>query len=503
MPMLGEIEALPRGCKTFEESLRLKEWVFSIIDYEYHVPEVGEFHASDAPVRIVSAPARGSKSYSTQAEVISTVVMPTDPLTSSLTWLTGPRYETNKEWDYVWERVVERRDRWRHELGHDLDLTRYQNNPSNGAMEIVIDLGQEKGSTERHKCVIKGMSSNNEKALQGEHVTCAVLSEAAEHPPHIWTKYLETRTWRFIAPTTPKPHAEWLRQMIEDGEKDPSLGIQSWRFPKEANPLYDHAKFARAEKMAASRSPTGKPEDDPYFAEQFLGLWVYYTGMVLPFNPAKHVVKLNPAWLDHCRIFVSTDYGYSDASVALFWAQMPSGALLIFDEIYSQKLTTDAFVKGIHEKLGERRKQLDYCCGDPKQPQVAEYMRHYGLNTINVNKRMQADRAAGHRRLVDLLSDDPERGHPMLYVADCCPKTQTEWKHLRYREGHRNEYNEGALVGDDHAFDAARYFVTTMPEPRAEGPEEDWQAMLKRRLHAERRAARHDPWKSGYYLEAS
>jgi hypothetical protein len=501
--MLGEIQALPVGCKNHEEALRLKAYYFDIMGYDWHAEKVKDFHRSQAPIKIITAPARGSKSFSAAPEVVVTAITPTEPRTSSLTWLVGTSYDSNKEWDYVWDYIVERRERWRAELGTPLDILKATNNASNGSLQIVIDMGKSKGQTERCKAVIRGMSSSNEKALQGEHVTKAVLSEAAEHPETIWTKYISTRYSEAILPTTPKPHAEWLHKLIEQGEKDPSLGIEHFHFPKEANPLYDHAKFAREEKMAASRSPTGKPEDDPYFAEQFLGLWVYYTGMVLPFDPNRHVVELDPAWLDHCRLFISTDYGYEDACVALFWAQMPSGALLIFDEIYERHLTTPEFVDKIERKLGKRRDQLDYACGDPKQPQVAHYLRHYGLNTINVNKRAQADRATGHRRLVDLLSDDPERGHPMLYVADCCPKTIAEWKHLRYREGFRNEYGTTAMLGADHAFDAARYLATTMPTPPEERQEENWQVTVARQLRHERRTSHHDPWRSGYYLESA
>ena len=40
-------------------------------------------------------------------------------------------------------------------------------------MEIVVDMGKSKGQTARSKAVIKGMSSTNERALQGEHVPVA------------------------------------------------------------------------------------------------------------------------------------------------------------------------------------------------------------------------------------------------------------------------------------------------------------------------------------------
>jgi len=499
--MLGEIEAWPAGCSNLEEALRMKDYYFQICGYQWYADEVKRFHQSQAPIRIVTAPARTSKSYSTFPEIIAGA-MPTNPPTSSLTWSIGPTYDTNKEFQYVWKYLVDERARWTKEWGRGLNIERALNNPTNGSMMIVLDWGVDKKTGERCRGIIEGKSSTNDKALQGEHVSLAVFSEAAEHPEQVWAKQVSTRASRAIFPTTPKPYAEWLHAMIEQGEKDPSLGIDTFQYPKEANPFYDHDRYEREKKMAASRSPTGKAADDPWFAEQFMGLWVYYTGMVLPLNPAKHVVKLESHWLDHCNLFISTDYGYEDACVAMFWAQMPSGALLIWDEVYERHLTTPEFVDAITDKLGDRKKQLDYVCGDPKQPQVAQYLMRYGLNVIDVNKRAQADRAVGHRRLVDLLSDDPVRGNPNLYIADCCQKTISEWKHLRYREGFTNEYGTTSMKGADHAFDAARYFVTTMPEPAREPQAEDWQRYVKRQLANDERVMHHDVMGSGFYTES-
>ncbi len=132
-----------------------------------------------------------------------------------------------------------------------------------------------------------------------------------------------------------------------------------------------------------------------------------------------------------------------------------------------------------------------YACGDPRQPQVARYLADFGFNVIDVNKKAQADRAVGHRRLVDVMSVDPDRDHPMLFIAeDRCPKTIAEWKHLRYRPGMKNEYGESALEGEDHAFDAAKYFVMTRPEPTKEKQRPDWyrEAMQQKRQEVRRRS---------------
>jgi hypothetical protein len=144
-------------------------------------------------------------------------------------------------------------------------------------------------------------------------------------------------------------------------------------------------------------------------------------------------------------------------------------------------------VEKIAKKIEGREDQLVYATGDPKQPQVADYMNRYGLNVIDVDKKAQADRAVGHRRLVDLMSVDPGTDHPMLFVAeDRCPKTTAEWKHLRYREKMSNEYGASALEGEDHAYDAARYFAMTRPAIAAPPADRDWLAEAQRTQRRER-----------------
>jgi len=476
LPVLGEGSRLA-------QPILPKAAVFDAMGYKCFAKEVVDFHNSDARIRIVTAPARAGKSYSTGPEAVFRA-LPHKPLLSSLQWIVGTDYSTNKEFQYAWKWLVEERERWTMK-GREIQITKAQNNPTNGNLVIVIDWGF--GEFGRAKAIIEGKSSNVEKSLQGEHVTQWIQSEAADHPEHIWRKYGSTRSRWAIFPTTPKPRAEWLRAMVEQGEKHRHLSTDAFTFPPHANPEYDHELFQIEKQKAQMRSPTGNADDDPYFAEQFLGHWVYYTGRVLPFG-AQNCVKLNEKWLDHSKIFVSTDFGYSDACVALFWAVLPSGALLIWDEVYERLMKTHDFVEAISEKLKGREHQVAYVCGDPKQPQVARYMSDYGMNVIDINKKAQADRAVGHRRLVDLLSVDPKRGHPMLFVAeDRCPKTVVEWKHLRYREGMRNEYSDAALEGDDHSYDAARYGVMTRPTPRVQADDRNWVTEALRQRREERR----------------
>jgi hypothetical protein len=481
--ILGQIEAKPL---VGEDWPATKKFWFGRIGYAPKAQEVCDFHNSDAPIRIVSAPARTSKSFSAAADTF-VYTMPTDPPTDSLHWIVGPNYEINKEFHYLWKWLVEK-----HEC-HGMKVEKARNNPGNGDCLIVLNHGidSKSGGSGPTRAIIRGMSSTNERALQGEEVTTATLSEAAEHEGHIYQKYLSTRCWKINLPTTPKQKAGWILKMIEEGEQDRSVGVDSFTFPPHANPTYNHERFKREETKAERRAqlllgPTATAKDDPYFAEQFLGDWVYYTGRVLPFEPRRHVLSGIPEGIETARRFVSLDYGYEDAAVALFWAVQDNGILVITDEIYERHLHTAAFVEKVLERTDEMGELFSYVVGDPSKPEVARIFRDAGLNVWDRDKNAMRDRAAGYTRLRDILTEGPVEGFPGLYVHERCEKTIAEWKHLRFKDTFANEYANGSLVGADHAADAARYGIMSRPLPRSEEAPRDWLKDHKRKMRERR-----------------
>lgn len=471
---LGQVEAKPLVGDNWIQAKAFWFQTLQLADGTTYWPkaqQVVDYHRSDARIRITSAPARTSKSLSTAADTFA-YVMPTKPLMSSLHWIIGTDYATNKEFSYLYEWIVDGRER------HGLTVESARNNPGNGDMLIVLNYGFNEKKTHQCRAVIRGMSCNNEKAMQGEEVTTATLSEAAEHPAHILQKYLATRCWKINLPTTPKPSADWIRELKDRGEKDPSLGIEHFHYPKEANPHYPIERFNQEKRLADIRvketiGPHASYRDDPYFAEQFLGLWVYYTGMVLPFNVERHVLASAPKEVSFAPKAVSIDYGYSDAAVAHFWAILSNGILVIFDEIYEKLLTSNKLIDRIHERL-EKYGDTSYIVGDPSKPQVARIMREAGLNVWDRDKNAMRDRSAGFTRLRDLMTEGPVEGFPGLYVTANCKNTIAEWKTLRFREGCKNEFANGSFIGADHAADSARYFVMSRPLPSREGTDEDW-----------------------------
>ena len=486
MATLGQpgIDAHPiipgKGKSSWNEA---KAFWFDAFGYKVYAPEVRAYHESDAALRIVSAPARSSKSHSAGHDAL-VYGMPTDPLCSSLHWSIGPTYDTNREFQEWWRVLVEQQFQAN---GQKYKLRKRVNNPSNGAMEIQVEWGRALDGSIA-VATFKGMSATNQETLQGEEVTTCTLSEAGELPETIYTKYVESRTWKTTFPTTPKQKAQWIKDLIDQGREDPKASIEHFEYTGRANPRYNWERYGQAKAKATMRAksqigPRATASDDPYFAEQFLGHWVWYTGAVLPFRRATHVVTPNRVSIQAARICVSVDYGYEDPAVALFWAILPGGVYVIFDEIYEKHLSSEAFVTKIQDKLEDQVLKLDYACGDPSRPEVERIMRDAGLEVFEIDKNAQRDREAGHRHLVDTMIEGPTQGYPGLYVTTKCTATITEWESLHYREGFRNEYGATALVGNDHAFDAARYFVQTrpdqLPEEKPINDLEKWQAERK------------------------
>jgi hypothetical protein len=467
--VLGQIPAQPWVGNSWAES---KVFWFNVIGYQVYADEVRRYHESDAPIRITSAPARTSKSYSTAADKIP-FLMPTRPLLSSLHWIVGPRYDQTKEFQYLYQWLVDERERFTLG-GHELHVETAHNNAAHGDMLIVLDHGRlPRGG--RARAVIKVLSGQRETDLQGEEVSTCVMSEAAEHPATIYQKYLASRVWKLDLPTTPKPYAEWIKELIEISEKDPACGVESFTFPPSANPTYNWDRYHREERKAAMRSPTGKAEDDPIFAEQFLGRWVYYTGAVFKaFHPSRNVLHEMPWDVAKTAKFVSIDYGYEDPACALLWSMAAPGIYTVIGEVYERHLEPGAFLERIHEMVGPYWKDVEYLCGDPARPEVARLFRDAGLPVWDRDKHAMRDRAAGFLRIIDLMSEGPIEGKPGLFVHSGCANLLREIRLLRYKEHFRNEYAPTSLEGDDHAIDAMRYGLMTRPTPRTEVDHHTW-----------------------------
>lgn len=504
-----------------------KAGIFQLVGYAPQSEEVAAFHNSSARTRIPNAPARTSKSYSAAKEVVHAAFPPfdlvggkpvflRDPSGDRYIWLVGPDYKTLKEWDYVYEDLVTKRRK--HGFDNFYRVKSKANSPQQGNLRITLDFGPDADGVPVLVHIL-GKSATNPESLQGEQVYMAVLSEAAELDEKILARYLGTRCKHTILPTTPKNSAEWLRKLIDEGAEHPELSIESFTFTPNANPLYDWDLYWIEHQKAESRAHGEILTDayghdcfanleacpasaDPWFAEQFQGQWTGASERLLPFSEKQHVLDAVPNWVREpadgiqARYVVACDYGYDDAAVAHFWAVGPFEQYVLFAEIYERELTATRFVELVHEKARQLGIRPDYYVGDPKQPQVARHYQERGLPVWATDKYAMADRAAGGIALVDALSIEPKLGHPRLRIVSDkagapygCPRTIREWKLLnRKPDTAAKEWSDGAIMGEDHAFDAARYFIQTRPKPKALVPQNEIRTYVQALARKARRA---------------
>jgi hypothetical protein len=460
--------------------VKSKAVLYGITGYKVHAKEVERAHRSTASTLIATAPARTSKSYtfghgemthSFFPKLEKKSLRPLIPTGNDAVrnWIVGTDYTTTKEWDYAWTDLID--NGLIEAMGGKVEKA--QNNPQQGNMIIVATFGKSPDG-QKVRSILQTKSATNERSLQGEAVGDGLLSEAAEHDERIVNKYLKTRCERLLLPTTPKRKALWLYEWIQAGDEDDRLGIDSFTFGPECNPSYDWARYEEAKLMAESRVGVGKASEDAEFAEQFLGMWVFEGGKVLPFRWTdmgegfpSHVVDEPPFGIEHAEWFVSTDYGYDHPAVAHWWAKTPDDQVHIGHELYERNLNTSAFVQRIREISALHKIRPAYHVGDPRRPEVADLMAQMGLPLFPRNERLMKERAGSHAALVELMSNDPDTNMCRFSISSECKQTIIEWKHLRRKDGWTgDEHAAAAIQGRDDAYDCARYGACTVVRRR-------------------------------------
>jgi hypothetical protein len=501
---------LARSLLTDEARELLREKIWETYGYQQCEPEVERFHKSTVRTKIASSPARTSKSYAGEKDILPDIIIHGMLLQMSLAgqlgdevietqrgWVVCPNYELAKEFDYFYTDLVERGVgmNWGYEIRDA------KKNPRQGDMKIALFWGKNQRG-EDVESIIEVRTSANEKSLQSEELDWAILSEAARLPEIVWFKYLSTRCGRSVWPTTPDVQAEWIYQLIKQGEENPSLGIENFSFTPRANPKYDWERYwvehQKAELQVCNEIKTDPPDHtrapsednghdcfDPVvgceamkqdgFAEQFGGKWVFHRGRIVPLREKvgelgqpSHIVREDRGWFRHADLHVAIDYGYSDGTVVGFWLVGPKQVVLR-KSIYETGLTPDDVVARTLDLVRWFRRTYDNehmlkrLIGDPKKPEVAELFRRRGLPIWDVDKRAQADRAAGHLELMNYLQTDPATGEPGMLVHEDNTEVIREWRRLRRNDRVRNEDAVSSFIGADHAYDMARYFVMSRP----------------------------------------
>ena len=397
----------------------------------------------DKREHVVICPARASKSYSAAYKALPLILgreAKKDGTGPKPTrgWIVGPTYElAEKEFRYVWEVLMD--------LGPRIGWPKpalARDSKKGGDLYILTAWGSE----------IVGKSADKPQSLLGEQLDWVILSEAAQLPGDIWTRYLEPRlaTTRgyAILPTTPDAGALWLYELYTKGLEGNAL-VDSYSWDVTGNPIYPIEEFESKKAFYG--------EQHPVFQEQYLGKWTFYSGVVYghDFDITRNVIDLPPEGIPaEWRRIRSIDFGYRDPFVCLWAALTPDGEIWIYREHYQTQRAMAEHASVIRQR--SEGEDILYTVADSSEPQSIADLRRLGVSALEANR----DRRAGRMLVGDYL-----RSGRLKFVRGAVPELMREIAWYRWDKDKDKEGAKEATIGDDHAMDALRYLIMSRPRP--------------------------------------
>lgn len=231
-------------------------------------------------------------------------------------------------------------------------------------------------------------------------------------------------------------------------------------------------------------------------AREIEGSFDAFEGAVFnEFRRDVHVIK--PFVIpDNWPRYIGIDHGFRNPSAWIWVAIGPDGEAYAYREYYQSERLIHEIVQGYKENATHFTGTLDMCRGekilgafiDPStkarrgatgQSDWDEYVRvlpnDFPLYTAKNDVQVGIDRVKSY------LKVNEKSKKPALYIFDTCNNLLEEITQYRYQElrpqqdGKRPEYEKPVKV-NDHAVDALRYVIVTLPDP---APKEEAAEKLK------------------------
>jgi len=184
------------------------------------------------------------------------------------------------------------------------------------------------------------------------------------------------------------------------------------------------------------------------------------------FRLGQHVIKPFPI-PKHWAVYFGFDWGFASPFAGVWVAvssgkddegrelPYPKGALIMFREIWGQRLTNPEIARAILRAKGE---SWERTAADPsifKQdggPSIAEQLAAHGLDLAAGDNT----RLAGWSQIRQRLIASP----PLLYVFETCPYIIECMQAAQHDEKHPEDLD---TTGPDHVLDALRYACMARP----------------------------------------
>ena len=277
-------------------------------------------------------------------------------------------------------------------------------------------------------------------------------------PGHAWVKKT------FIDPA-PYGKAFWATN-IETGEtmKNPHTGEPLFKRRFIPSLLSDNPYLAESGYL---ESLLALPEDKRRALLE--GDWDVAEGAAFKeFSRVKHVVE--PFELpSSTKVFRAADYGYGAHSCVLWFAVMPSGQVIVVDEIYEKELLAIDLADMVMERdkhWGTSYGILDSSTWHRRGDvgvSIAEAMIKRGCRW-KPSDRSKGSRVSGKQTIHQMLADDPILGEPKLLIFNTCVNLISQLPTIPLDKNNPDDVDTKV---EDHAYDALRYGLASRPKSKS------------------------------------
>lgn len=284
------------------------------------------------------------------------------------------------------------------------------------------------------------------------------------------------------------PGHQWVKKMFIDPAP---YGEPFWGLDENGETIVWSAKskFAQAndlvgQPMLKRRFIPANLLDNPYLAEDGMyeanllslpenerrklleGDWTVAEGAAFPeFNVKTHVIEPFDIPYSWPR-FRAGDYGYSDHTGVLWFAVAPDGQLIVYRELYVNKVTAFDLADMVLEaedgdkiRYGVMDSNVWHNRGDTG-PSMAEQMILKGCRWRPADKS-KGSRVSGKNELHRRLQIDPFTDQPGLVVFNTCRELIAQLPMLPLDKNNPEDVDTKA---EDHLYDALRYGIMTRPK---------------------------------------
>jgi phage terminase large subunit-like protein len=457
----------------FKEQERLKRE--NGIDYYIPLADSEPFHKCQSRYRLVSGGNRSSKTYSSLADLVWIIFGKHPWITidgPGIAWIASDSHEKNR--DVIWpilQKLIPKNQIAKVMFGPRKTLAR-------------IDLNN--GWTISIKSYEAGRES-----FQGAEVHIILLDE--EPPEDIWTECkmrgLTCKGLIILAMTAVNGitwvyHRLWRPAMMGDGAK---FSVSCFSFDTDKNP------YIPDEEKARIREGLTQEEIDVRIKGKFL----HKSGLVYTaFIREKHVIEdkeITPLMTRALHFYEGADPGQRVAFAVIFAYMDPAGNVVVYDEHYVKGMPL-----GFHkEQINSKRREWNVT-----RPRWTAIDPAAGICPVGATLSVQTQLALEPFPIYTTLSDNTKESgrwrvmdylrFNKLYIMKKCKNLIWEFENFTWAETNPNNEDDRTIKANNHALDALRYLLMTMPSPmpqaveRKEGTFDDY---MERTEHLEKFSA--------------